>query len=76
MMASLAPCLPGDGWRLGLERPPQGGAPVSCLAKDDPTLSPPIPAIPKGRTKFPFPDILMRYGKAMILRMEMLARRR
>lgn len=26
--------------------------------------------------KIPFPDISMRYGKAVILRMEMLARRR
>lgn len=36
----------------------------------------PIPTIPKARTKIPFAKILMRYGKTVILRMEMLARRR
>ena len=51
------------------------GAPVSCQAK---TIHPvaPIPTIPKDRIKIPFPGILMSYGKSVLFRMEMLARRR
>jgi hypothetical protein len=42
---------------------------------NDPDPVAPTPIIPKAY-KIPFPDISMRYGKAVILRMEMLARRR
>lgn len=74
-MVSFAPCLPGDGWRLGLERPYDDGVPAHCKTNERSGPRCPNPIISKAY-KIPFPDISMRYGKAVILRMEMLARRR
>jgi putative transcriptional regulator len=39
-MISFAPCLPGDGWRLGLERLHDDGAPVHC--RDERTVRTPL----------------------------------